>query len=198
MNAQYLNNSIGLVLCGGKSSRMSADKSQLKYFEKAQSHHVYSILQSICEKTFISCNANQVKNIEKEFNYILDENSYSNIGPMAGLLSAFAMFPHNDLLVIGCDYPFLDANELQQFVKICKSSPASFYNESANVFEPMLAWYPSSSYPILKDMYNASQFSLQKFLTDIKAYKYYPKNKHAIISVDTPEDFSFTITKLRE
>ena len=54
----------GLIMCGGKSSRMGTDKSRIVYQQKEQQYHVYQMLQTFCEKVFISCNAEQGKTIE--------------------------------------------------------------------------------------------------------------------------------------
>jgi hypothetical protein len=60
----------------------------------------------------------------------------------------------------------------------------------------MLAWYPASSFEKLKAMHGNNQFSLQHFLNDNKAVKYYPSNKNAIASVDTVEDFNKAVMQL--
>ncbi|MFZ1784798.1 MAG: NTP transferase domain-containing protein [Ferruginibacter sp.] len=189
-------NTYGLVLSGGNSIRMGADKSMLQYFEKPQRYHVYELLQPFCEKVFISCNEQQVNSLEPGYSFVKDHASYKNIGPMAALLSAFDLFPEKNILLIGCDYPFLMAEELAPFSIQCRETPAAFYNREANKYEPMLAWYPATSFHALQAMYHALQFSLQQFLVKQNAAKYYPAGKHSIVSVDTPADFIKTVSLL--
>lgn len=197
MKALKYQNTYGLVVCGGKSSRMGMDKSMLQYFGKPQRYHVYDMLLPFCEKVFISCNAEQTGTIETGYNFITDDPAFENIGPMAVLLSAFAKFPQKHLLVIGCDYPFLTAGELEQFSPNCKDTPVSFYNEAENIYEPLLAWYPSSSCKKLKDMHKAGQFSLQHFLKESNGVKYFPTDKNSIHSVDTPEEHFKVVSMLK-
>lgn len=188
---------IGLVVCGGRSNRMGTDKSLLLYFDKPQRYHLYDMLHPFCEKVFISCNADQVKNMEPGYDVLPDHPSYSNIGPMAALLSAFKEFPQKNMLLIGCDYPFLTAVQLRQFSEYCNGSkPVCFYNEQSAVYEPLLAWYPYETFEPIKKMQEAGEYSLQHFLISVRAVKFYPAGKRSIISVDTHEDFLRVSTQL--
>ena len=180
----------GLVICGGNSNRMGTDKSMLQYYNKPQRYHVYDMLLPFCEKVFISCNAQQAKSIIEGYNFIEDAPSYNDIGPMAALLSAFALHPQKNLLLIGCDYPFLKAGELEKFSLLCKDVPASFYNKDAVIYESMLAWYPFTCFDELKRMVEAKQFSLQQLLRKYDAIKFIPTDVNSIKSVDTTEAFN--------
>jgi molybdopterin-guanine dinucleotide biosynthesis protein A len=190
IKSNYFPDTYGLVMCGGNSSRMGTDKSMLQYFEKPQRYYVYDMLLPYCEKVFISCNNDQANSIEAGYNFIPDDETFSNIGPMAALLTAFTKYPDRHMLLIGCDYPFLKAAELEIFSKLCIDIPVSFYNKDEDVYEPMLAWYPYTCFDKLKTMYDAKQFSLQHFLKHNNAIKYLPFDINSIKSIDTSEDFS--------
>lgn len=188
---------IGLVVCGGQSSRMGYDKSLLLYHDKPQRYHVYNMLQPFCENVFISCNAEQAKNMEPGYDLLPDHPSYSKIGPMAALLSAFKEFPGKNILFIGCDYPLLTAVDLRSFAVYCGTDTAiSFYNEQENVYDPLLAWYPYSSAEVVKNMEKSGEYSLQHFLKASGAVKFAPVNKRSMTSVDTHEDFISVSTRL--
>jgi molybdenum cofactor guanylyltransferase len=185
-------NTYGLVMCGGNSNRMGTDKSMLQYYGKPQRYHVYNMLLPFCEKVFISCNKEQATSIDAGYNFIEDAPSYKDIGPMAALLSAFTLHPQKNLLLIGCDYPFLKTAELEQFSLQCKDIPASFYNKEAVIYESMLAWYPYTCFDELKRMFEAKQLSLQQLLRKYDAIKYVPTDTNSIKSVDTTEAFNET------
>ena len=102
-------------MCGGQSNRMGTDKSMLQYYNKPQRYHVYDMLLPFCEKVFISCSKQQAETVEAGYHVIPDDERYCNIGPIAGLLTAFTQFPKKNILLIGCDYPFLKATELEIF-----------------------------------------------------------------------------------
>ena len=184
-----LSETYGLVVCGGKSSRMGIDKSILKYYEKQQRYHMYNRLMPLCKRVFISCNEEQEGNIEKGYQFIKDGEGFGDVGPIKALLTAFTKYPEKNLLFIGCDYPFLTLKELQLFSFVCKKEPAAFYNNSDNMYEPMLAWYPYTCFDELKRMHKAKEFSLQHFLKINHAVKHLPANNNCIQSIDTPEGF---------
>ena len=181
----------GLVVCGGNSRRMGADKSMLQYYQKPQRYHVYEMLQPFCEQVFISCNAEQANTIKDDYLFLTDNTLYNNIGPIAALLTALTNFPEKNILLIGCDYPFVTTTDLQHFLSLCKDQnrAAAFYNEQEDIYEPLLAWYPASSFDKLKKLQEAKQYSLLYYLRDTKALKFYPENKNSILSIDTREAF---------
>ncbi|MFM6924628.1 MAG: molybdenum cofactor guanylyltransferase [Ferruginibacter sp.] len=179
----------GLVLCGGKSSRMGTDKSMLQYYDKPQRYHVYGILQPYCEKVFISCDAVQLETMDPGYPVIPDEKAFSNMGPMGALLTAFSQFPTKNILLTGCDYPFLKADELERFSVHCKKAAATFYNKDAAIYESMLGWYPYTCREELTAMLKAGEFSLQQLLSRNNAIKYFPADTNCIKSIDTMEAY---------
>lgn len=184
-----LTDTIALVLCGGESSRMGTDKSMLQYYDKPQRYHLYDMLQPFCEQVFISVNESQLPSMEKGYNFLTDLPQYNNIGPMVALLTAFEKFPQKNILLIGCDYPFLSITELINFSVCCTTTPLSFYNAGENICEPLLAWYPAYLSEKLIHMHANGQFSLQAFLKSSHVSKYYPANELSIMSVDTNKGF---------
>lgn len=188
----------GLVVCGGKSSRMGVDKSMLDYFGKPQCYHVYETLSQYCEKVFISCNEQQADGIDHEYETLIDLNYYSDAGPMAGLLTALTSFSHNNFLVVGCDYPFLQKDDLADFLLLYRNeNAAAFYNEEENIYEPVLAFYNHNVKRTLMDMFSIENYSLRDFLKTSNAAKYYPKDKKSIRSIDNLKDFTETKELLR-
>ncbi|MCL4693819.1 MAG: NTP transferase domain-containing protein, partial [Candidatus Hydrogenedentes bacterium] len=49
----------GLVLAGGKSTRMGQDKSALRYYDKPQVAHCLEMLGQFCKRVYVSCRADQ-------------------------------------------------------------------------------------------------------------------------------------------
>jgi molybdopterin-guanine dinucleotide biosynthesis protein A len=180
----------GLVICGGSSSRMGTDKSRLVYYGKPQHDHVHDLLAMFCEKVIISCNQEQFSSLETSNEKMADLSTYSGHGPISGLLTAFHTFPGYDFLVAGCDYPFLNREELALFFTKTKrdSAAAAFYNQD-NKYEPLLAWYSKEAGTLLKQYFDQGEFSLQHFLKKNNAEKYMPKLEHVVASIDTPEEF---------
>ena len=101
--------------------------------------------------------------------------------------------------MIGCDYPYLNKNELDNFISTCKKeTTAAFFNQQENLYEPLLAYYPSTTFNKLKEMHAGQQYSLQYFLRMINAEKYYPADERSITSIDTYEDHINTISMINK
>ncbi len=180
----------GIVVCGGKSSRMGRDKSLLNYHGKSQCYWVYEMLNLFCEAVVISCNNGQVAQFKNGYVIQPDFKKLENIGPMAALLTAFKNNPNQDLLVLGCDYPFLDATHFQLFLENKKkdSIAAVFYNQDEK-YEPLIGWYSRECAPLLESFFERGSYSLQQFLKSVNAEKHVPDDPSVMTSVDTPERF---------
>jgi molybdopterin-guanine dinucleotide biosynthesis protein A len=182
---------IGIVACGGNSSRMGRDKSLLTYYELPQRYHVYEMLQEICASAYISCNKEQARTIRKGYDTIIDGPEFENLGPLTALLTAFHQYPGKDILLIGCDYPYLTKSELRDFILHCRSKEKSgaFYDPEAATFISVLGLYLSGSETELFKQAHDRGFSLRKFLQQQQATPYIPKDLRSMISVDTPAVF---------
>ncbi len=134
----------GLVLVGGKSTRMGQDKGLIDYHHKPQREYLFDLLQPFCESTYISCRPDQVDAISS-FPTLPD--TFIGLGPFGALLSAFRQKPDNAWLVVACDYPLIDKTTIQQLVEQRNASKtATAYNNPDTGFpEPLITlWEPRS------------------------------------------------------
>lgn len=182
----------GIVLCGGKSSRMGTDKGLLQYYAMPQRYHLYHLLQPQCDAVFLSLRT-VAEGLQppQPYNFIKDEEQWGDIGPMAGLLSGFAALPDHDLLLIGCDYPFLDAGAIAHFIATVRTLdvPAAFFDPQRQLFIPVLGYYPASCFIQLHGFWQQGHTGLQGFLQAAGAVPYLPSDAHSMQSVDTYDAF---------
>jgi molybdopterin-guanine dinucleotide biosynthesis protein A len=189
----------GLVLCAGKSTRMGSDKSLLSYHDRPQCYHGFDMLLPLCQKVFISCNDQQIGNFDELHPLMVDKTEFAGTGPIAGLLSAFGDYPGKNIMMIGCDYPYLTEDELRRFAAACLPGPhaAAFYNVTENVFDPVLGWYSHQCAGFLRERFLAGKFSLQHFLKDVGAYEYIPLDLLSMHSIDTPLLHTDAVSKIK-
>ncbi|WP_118952624.1 NTP transferase domain-containing protein [Taibaiella helva] len=178
---------IGIVVCGGQSRRMGQDKSLMIYHELPQRYHLAAMLQSCCNKVLLSLNPVQEDN--SAYPVLVDAAPYHYAGPAAALLTASAAFPGRDFLLLGCDYPLLDEQELHRFIKTLQQQTiaAAFYNEAAGLYEPLLAYYSAAAAHLLHAQYLEGQSSLQRLLHKVGADRYFPGHSDTIFSADNPD-----------
>lgn len=188
----------GLVLCGGASERMGTDKCFINYHGTPQCYYVFELLQNFCTEVFISTNVSLAARFDIKYPIITDNELFEKSGPVAALLSTWKKYPDQNLLVIGCDYPLLAAAELGDFVVSIKPNlyASVFFNESENLFEPVLGYYSHRCFDPLLKRFESGNLSLQGFLKDIQATRYVPREKDSMLSIDTPEMSNKTYEKI--
>ena len=86
----------GLVLAGGLSTRMGADKAMLSYNGKPQALHAMDLLEEFCDEVFVSVRSSDDRRFA-EASVILDTLTVS--GPANGILSAMKASPEKAWLV---------------------------------------------------------------------------------------------------
>ncbi len=148
----------GLVLCGGRSARMGRAKAALRYHDEIQSHHCYSLLSSVCERTFVSIRATQRSHAA--FRYLEQiHDAFPGKGPLNGLLSAMTSFPKAAWLVIACDMPFLNIPLLEELIAFRDPTKdaTAFSIAECNFPEPLCSIYEPGILPALQKTARASR-----------------------------------------
>jgi molybdenum cofactor guanylyltransferase len=127
----------GLVLSGGRSTRMGRDKGALVYRDGLdQRTRCYRILSEVCASTWISCRAEQVSLIPSGLPYV--EDAIEGEGPAVGILSAHAMDPEAAWLVLACDFPWADAAAIRHLVQARNPGvAATVYVNDRGILEPL-------------------------------------------------------------
>jgi len=105
----------GLVLAGGRSERMQTDKASLRYHGIDQREHTAALLAPYCSEVYVSCRPDQVEGLPMGLRPLPD--TFLNLGPLGGLLSALQHDPNAAWLVLACDLPFLTAATLDFLVQ---------------------------------------------------------------------------------
>ena len=106
----------GLVLAGGKSTRMGQDKASLEYHGQPQVERVFQSLSKHCQQTFLSTRENQWQ--DGRFDKLPQiTDRFLGFGPLGGILSAMETHPEAAWMVVGCDLPFVDENSVNSLVK---------------------------------------------------------------------------------
>ena len=173
----------GLVLIGGKSTRMKTDKSQLEYFGKPQKEHVKELLESNQLETFYS-----VQNASENKDEIHDV--FLNLGPFGGICSAFQKDPNSAWLVLATDVPFVDENVIQLLLKNRNPSKVAtaIKGKGKEFVEPLITIYEPKAYPILLQ-YLAQGYSCPRKMLINSDVEIIEIDDDLIRNINTPEEF---------
>lgn len=136
----------GLVLAGGRSTRMHRDKAALEYRGRSQLAVAFERLGKVVERAFVSVREDQREEpTRRAFPQIPDRPGLA--GPIAGIVAAQHAHPDAAWLVLACDLPFLDDGTLQDLRRRRDPSRIATAYRSAHdgLPEPLCAiWEPSS------------------------------------------------------
>lgn len=125
----------GLVLSGGKSTRMKKDKSMLEYHGKKQVSYCFDLLSQFCDQVFVSNRKDQSRlAAHKKLPQIHDV--FVDIGPLGGILSAMTHHPDIAWLVLACDLPFVNESTIKTLIK--KRNPSKMATAYRSTHDPQL------------------------------------------------------------
>lgn len=187
----------GLVLSGGKSTRMGTDKGTIVYQDLPQREHLYRLLEKSCEKTFLSVRADQKDALPEGMDYIVDKNEFK--GPYNGLLSAHDAHPDVAWLVLACDLPLMDHEGITELLNsrdISKIATALATRES-QLPEPLCALWEPEALRLSKSYLEAGNGTCpRKFLINSDVRLIHPGNEQVLLNANSKEEYTEALSKL--
>ncbi len=180
----------GLILAGGKSSRMQTDKGELKYHDAInQRAYLYKMLSKFCSKTFISCRNEQVANLKDEEEYIVDEGKYG--GPLNGILSAHHHFPDKAWMVLAVDLPHITDKTIELLMS--RRDPvkiATVYAlKDSPMPEPLIAIWEPAALEEAEKYIQAGSNCPRKFLSSRDIKIIFPENDIELFNANFYTDY---------
>ena len=185
-----IKNLYGLILAGGFSKRMGQDKALMSYRSKPQVEYVYDALSVCCENVFLSKRPHQpaYQNIP----FINDDEDFSNIGPLGGILSAMKSYPEVSWLVMACDLPFVTRETLENLIqnRDAQKMATAFKSTHDGLPEPLCAIWEAHGYQKILEFFKKDIHCPRKVLinSDITILK--QKNPQWLNNVNDPREFA--------
>jgi len=176
----------GVILCGGKSSRMGTDKAFISYHGVPQYQYIANMLSGLCNNIVLSCNNNQTGLFSCNYSVVTDNEQFADGGPLTGILSVIHKIKPHTILLVGCDYPFLAESDLAQLIKARDNTNdvVCFANDETGYLEPLLAIYEQRAINQLNTYYQKGGRSLYAFIKNLKHKAIKPQNLINIKSID--------------
>lgn len=176
----------GLILCGGKSSRLGFDKLSVIKDTVPVYNWWLGVLEKHCSSIYISCNPHQADQYKLP-NTLIDIEAHQ--GPLGGIYSAILKHPDQALLVVACDLVYITEEDIEAL--ITQRDPTSYgtaYLTSGTDFPfPLCTIYEPKIFDDLKQEYLYSKKSAISVLKnkDIKLIHH----KINLDGINTPEEY---------
>ncbi len=155
---------LGLILCGGQSTRMGTDKGLIKLHANTWAQTAVDKISSLNLDVLLSVNAlqyNDYLSVFKESQLITDNDNLKLKGPLAGVLSVHTRNPTEDLFVLACDMPLMETTLLKDLLSVYREHPTAdayvYTNEDEP--EPLCAIYTAKGLSYIIHLLNAKELT---------------------------------------
>ncbi|MGD9678528.1 MAG: molybdenum cofactor guanylyltransferase [Vulcanibacillus sp.] len=184
----------GIILAGGKSSRMGKDKSILA-IDNNQTliSNTVSILNEIFDEVIIISNSKNkygFKNVQETSDIFLES------GPLGGIHAGLSVSKNNSIFVVACDMPFLDKSLIEFLLE-------QNYGFDITVplirgrLEPLHAVYSKKCLPYIEDYLKRGIYKIIDFYPLVRvnyvneeSIKHISNLEKVFYNVNTPYDYN--------
>jgi molybdenum cofactor guanylyltransferase len=179
----------GLVLAGGRSRRMQADKAAVAYGGRPQLAVAFDLLARHVRCAWVSVRADQAgEPLRAGYPQIVDGTA--GRGPIAGIIAAQSQHPEAAWLVLACDLPQLDDATLSALVARRDTTrlATAFLSRHDGLPEPLCAIYEPRSREAILAQVESGRDCPRKFLAEHDVLLLEPVSTAALDNANTPED----------
>jgi molybdenum cofactor guanylyltransferase len=153
-------NLIGVVLCGGQSTRMGTDKGLLEHQSATCAQLAIDKLLTLKIPVVLSVNEQQFNVYKSHFTKtpLVPDNAELNIGgPLKGILSVHLQPSSQDLLVLACDMINMNVKILEELKRSYNKQYEAFVFKCEDAVEPLCGIYTSAGLKKVYDLYVQGQ-----------------------------------------
>ena len=174
----------GIILAGGKSSRMGKNKAILPYKGKRLIEQIINNLQPICSKVHVVTS----KRNHHEFNFLPHEmmttDTYDDKGPISGIHAGLKKISSNYGFLMACDMPCFSPQLFDHLKKYVQGHDAVLCPG-----QPFHGFYHKRIISTLETCILNNELKLLNLLDRINVYYLKPENEDCFMNVNTPEDY---------
>jgi molybdopterin-guanine dinucleotide biosynthesis protein A len=188
----------GLVLAGGRSTRMQRDKATLEYRPgETQLEAAMRLLQPRVARAFVSVRSDQRADTTRSaWDLIVDRGDVE--GPIAGISAALGADPDAAWLVLACDLPFLDAQTLDTLIaaRDLRCDATAFRSSHDGLPEPLCAIYEPRARASIAAHIAGGRNCPRKYLINAQTSLLAQPNPRALDNVNTVSEYGEAMSTL--
>jgi molybdopterin-guanine dinucleotide biosynthesis protein A len=151
----------GIILAGGKSSRMGRDKGLCRFKGKTLVSYAIATLQPLCSRIIISAN-NDMEDYST-FGLEVFPDEVKGIGPMGGILTCLKQSTTQHNLVLSCDTPFVTTALFEFLLNNIEKRQLVVPATQTFLLEPLAAYYATNVLAELERFVNAGDYKMMNF-----------------------------------
>ncbi len=181
----------GLVLTGGRSTRMQRDKAVLEYDGQPQLARAMGLLSPLVARAFVSVRSEQLQDPQRAA-YPRITDLKPGLGPIAGIHAALKADREAAWLVLACDLPFLRAATLEYLIagRDARRIATAFRSSTDGAPEPLCAIYEPAALAAIEHWIGADLRCPRAFLAQHQTLLLDLPDPHALDNINTPADYA--------
>ncbi len=148
----------GILLAGGKSSRMGREKGNILVGKKYLYQYPLAVLESLCDEILIST-CKEMKT-EKEYEQVCDE--IPNIGPMGGIYSCLKKSSNEINIVLSYDLPYANEGLFMELLKHTESADLILPAFPEDRLQPLCGIYKKITTNVLQNRIDQKIYAMHK------------------------------------
>lgn len=173
----------GIILAGGKATRFGKGKTLIVVDDQIMIKRVISVIESICDETFLVTSDDQLKELSKLNTKLkIYTDIFSDKAAMGGVYTGLINASNKYSLVVAADMPFLNGNLLKHIREVAEGFDAAV-PKIDDYIEPLHAAYSKNCVEKLQELLNKGNLSLAQLIESVST-RYVMKNEIEIYDPD--------------
>jgi molybdopterin-guanine dinucleotide biosynthesis protein A len=185
----------GLILAGGRSTRMGEDKGTINYHGISQVDFLQETYKKLGIEAFVSCREDQSDQYSSRAIY----DSFLNMGPFGAILSAFKQYPDNAWIVTACDMPLIGLGHFEELIEnrdISKGATC-FYNPATGWPDPLFTLWEPKAYARLLEFMSLGYNCPRKVLINSDVNVIHREDTEFLINANSPKEKDAVLGKIK-
>lgn len=180
-------NVTGIILAGGKSSRMGTDKGFVIWDGKPFIQHIIEALKLFVSEILIVSDYTQYDTL----GYRRIKDVLPNEGPLSGLYSGLKQSKTEINLVLSCDVPFITEKLLSKLINTYEFENEAYVCVVDEKLMPLVALYQKRCKKVCLELLNKEErrmMTLLKSLNNVQYLKLDKEEAKEVRNINTPKD----------
>lgn len=153
----------GIVIAGGKSSRMGTNKALVEYDGQRMIDRAIGIIRPLCDELIISSNEPI-----PSLNFPIVSDEHDSIGPMGGLYACLSQSKTDVNLIIPCDVPSLNTAIYEKLLEQHRGFDVVLPRHQEDKVEPLIAIYRTRVLAIINEQIALKDYKMMHLLDRLK------------------------------
>ncbi|MBL7890771.1 MAG: molybdenum cofactor guanylyltransferase [Bacteroidia bacterium] len=175
----------GIILAGGKSSRMGFDKGLIEINNKPMVQYIIDQLKLITDTILIISNNNEYN----KFGHTVHADLIKNVGPIGGILTGLEYSQTKYNMVISCDTPFIKKNTLTELVKKIDKYDVIIASNKGEA-HPLCGIYSKTIANQLRVLIENRQFKIRKAIQQFNTKVVEFETTSQFVNINTKEELN--------